>query len=207
MYLSVPLSPSRSVPSLALSTIWIFACVESKIVSASSISYANWKMFFSPSDKNDRFLWSIYTCVNSYPTRARMYLRASVYLFFSFFFLFSLSIVVNPKSTFYISRRISKRIFFGQIDASKNARICATVSTIRDFRAYCKTLRLVWLAACMHRVRARKITENESSWCWRYHGFFLSLFYCLRNEFFHLRLKIFVRKALPSSKFTWRKHV
>jgi len=88
----------------------------------------------------------------------------SLSLFLSrFFFLFSLFIVVNPKSTFYISRRVySKRIFFRQIDALKKcAEYTRRVSTVHDSWAYCE-ITLVWLAARMHACVRAKITGHES---------------------------------------------
>lgn len=98
-----------------------------------------------------------------------------------FLFLFSLFIVVNPKSTFYISRRVySKRIFFranrhvGKRKRGKENRRARSyecvyarcVDAICDSLAYCKTSRLVrrsWPRMYCVRTRARKITGNESS--------------------------------------------
>lgn len=108
--------------------IWIFACVESKIVSASSISYANWgeNVFYQFWQKrpffSDPYMY-IHTCAEFVPVRPHISSCAPVFpIVFFFFFSFSLSIVVNPKSTFCISPRVySKRIFFGQIGALKNA--------------------------------------------------------------------------------------
>lgn len=68
-----------------------------------------------------------------------------------FFFLFIFSIVVNPKSKFYISRRIySKRIFF-RINRRVEKPADIRAVSICDSRGLLRKLR-VWLAACMHRV-------------------------------------------------------
>lgn len=86
-----------------------------------------------------------------------MYHRARVSSLFLCPILFLPFIVVNPKSTFYISRRVySKRIFFGQIDALKKRANIRAVSAVRDSPAYCETSRLVWHAARVRRVRARE---------------------------------------------------
>lgn len=94
----------------------------------------DWKTFFLPSLTKTTVFSDPYIHAHSC-RHARVYLRwANIFVFFAPFLFFIFIIVVNPKSTFYISRRIySKRIFFGQIDALKNARIYIYTYTRRIY--------------------------------------------------------------------------
>lgn len=148
------------------------------------------EMFFTLVDKKRPFSLIhiyIYMCISAGTHACAFVARISSFFSFSFFFLFFIFSIVNPKSTFYISRRIySKRIFFGQIDALKNADI-RTVTTICDSRGLLRnfafSLRLVYIARVYTRDNGKRQSSSRSNHDLLSFSLFLLIFFRMTFSF------------------------